>query len=101
MFFLNKVNPQLTKLTKLTLQFGGLTLLTNIHCFLYEEKLTPCGPHNTERRNEHVNQPTNICPLMCIAGEGVCIKERCAWWLWPGCAITSIAESLGEEEPNE
>ena len=44
--------------------------------------------------------PTNICPLLAIAGIGsfdspaVCIAERCAWWNHPGCVMFGIAEQL-------
>lgn len=44
--------------------------------------------------------PTNICPLLAIAGTGttggpaVCLGERCAWAYDGDCAITVIAQSL-------
>lgn len=43
--------------------------------------------------------PTNICPLMCIAGNGgECIQERCAFWSYGGseCSICAIANAIQE-----
>ena len=46
--------------------------------------------------------PTNICPLLAIAGAGgtnnpaVCIEGRCAWWdyLAGACCMASEADYL-------
>lgn len=46
--------------------------------------------------------PTNICPLLAIAGLGgtnspaVCIQERCAWWRDTECAIVAVPDKLDE-----
>lgn len=53
--------------------------------------------------------PTNICPLMAIAGIGssstaapVCLGPRCAWWDFGGneCVIITAATALGEVAAN-
>lgn len=53
--------------------------------------------------------PTNICPLVAIAGIGstsatppVCLGSRCAWWDFCGneCALVSAAVALGEVAAN-
>ncbi len=52
--------------------------------------------------------PTNICPLLAIAGTGttggpaVCLGERCAWWDFGGneCVMVTTATALGEVAAN-
>lgn len=53
--------------------------------------------------------PTNICPLMAIAGIGntsapapVCLGNRCAWWDFGGneCVMVAAATALGEVAAN-
>lgn len=45
--------------------------------------------------------PSNICPLIAIAGIGCydspseCIGENCAWWNYPGCILFGVVEELG------
>lgn len=47
--------------------------------------------------------PTNICPMLAIAGidstsdgPAVCLMDRCAWWDYADseCAIVSLAAKL-------
>lgn len=48
--------------------------------------------------------PTNICPMLAIAGIGStsgsaeCIEDRCAWWNYAAseCAIVSLADNIAE-----
>ncbi len=50
--------------------------------------------------------PTNICPLLSIAGIGrndgpsVCLEDCCAWWDYVAneCAIVSLAERSGDAD---
>ncbi len=55
-----------------------------------------------------MNRPTNICPLLAIAGIGttsgsaLCLGERCAWWDFCGseCVMITAATALGEVAAN-
>lgn len=53
--------------------------------------------------------PTNICPLMAIAGIGntsaappICLGSRCAWWDFGGneCVMVTAAAAIGEVAAN-
>lgn len=49
--------------------------------------------------------PTNICPMLAIAGIGstsngpaVCLMDRCAWFDYGenGCAVVSLADHIAD-----